>query len=178
MLTLGRGRWAVTQRPQFQFIQEVCEGWGGGGSKTPVLSSSTRGQNTQTDDPLCQTLHQLYAENFPWNWQKGSVQKRQLFSMIFLLLWISTHGYFSRGRPVCRMFGTNTLMVLPSRLCHWKNIYIFLKIICCCCLDLFLASWQWLPRDDRSLWYVSCRSCGTAEDSRASPECTASSCQW
>ena len=40
-------------------------GVGGGGSKTPVLSSSTRGQNTQTDDPLCQTLHQLYAENFP-----------------------------------------------------------------------------------------------------------------
>ena len=37
----------------------------GGGSKTPVMSSSTRGQNTQTDDPLCQTLHQLYAENFP-----------------------------------------------------------------------------------------------------------------
>ena len=26
---------------------------GGGGSKTPVMSSSTRGQNTQTGDPLC-----------------------------------------------------------------------------------------------------------------------------
>ena len=38
---------------------------GGGGSKMPVMSSSTRGQNTQTDDPLCWTLHQLYAENFP-----------------------------------------------------------------------------------------------------------------
>ena len=28
-------------------------GGAGGGSKTPVMSSSTRGQNTQTDDPLC-----------------------------------------------------------------------------------------------------------------------------
>ena len=28
-------------------------GDGGGGSKTPVMSSSTRGQNTQTGDPLC-----------------------------------------------------------------------------------------------------------------------------
>ena len=33
-------------------------GVGGGGSKTPVMSSSTRGQKRAT-------LHQLYAENFP-----------------------------------------------------------------------------------------------------------------
>ena len=29
------------------------DGGGGEGSKTPVMSSSTRGQNTQTGDPLC-----------------------------------------------------------------------------------------------------------------------------